>query len=308
VKEDKIMEIGFHLPDFNNVQVHATLMKEMEVHPEYFRDNIKIKSVFGTFPTSVWNGGRYSQGQTTESQIKSVLKFYNDLGIAVRFTFTNPLLREEHLYDPFCNRVLELADNGLNEVIVFSPLLEEYIRKNYPNYKITSSTCKEIRDMDELNAEIEKDYNLVVLDYNWNNKYDELKKIKQPEKCEILINAVCIPECPRRGEHYAQIGREQINYWEYMKNPIRGKAYDYENFFCPHMSVYLYDRLEYPTVILPDDLYTKYIDIGFRQFKIEGRGNLHVSTLEDYVFYLVKPEFREKARVNMLYSFFANQR
>ena len=51
-----------------------------------------------------------------------------------------------------------------------SPILEEYIREWYPNFKITSSTCKEIKDINEVNAELEKDYHIVVLDYNLNNK------------------------------------------------------------------------------------------------------------------------------------------
>ena len=37
--------------------------------------------------------------------------------------------------------------------------MEEYIRKNYPSFAVNSSTCKEIRDIDGLNAELDKDYN-----------------------------------------------------------------------------------------------------------------------------------------------------
>lgn len=42
--------------------------------------------------------------------------------------------------------VMAMANNGLNEAIVVSPLLEDYIRNNYPKYKLTSSTCKRITD------------------------------------------------------------------------------------------------------------------------------------------------------------------
>ena len=43
---------------------------------------------------------------------------------------------------------MKVADNGMNEVLVVSPILEEYIRKNYPGYKVNSSTCKAIKDID----------------------------------------------------------------------------------------------------------------------------------------------------------------
>ena len=95
----------------------------------------------------------------------------------------------------------------MNEAIVFSSLLEEHIRKHHPNMKITSSTCKQIRDLPTLESELEKDYSLVVLDYNYNNDFDTLAKIPHKDKCEILVNAVCTPNCQRRGEHYRYIGK-----------------------------------------------------------------------------------------------------
>lgn len=54
-------------------------------------------------------------------------------------------------------------------MLVVSPILEAYIRKNYPGFTINSSTCKEIRGIEGVNEELKKDYGLVVLDYNLNN-------------------------------------------------------------------------------------------------------------------------------------------
>ena len=45
--------------------------------------------------------------------------------------------------------------------------------ENYPDYKITSSACQQIRDMDG-------------------------------------VNACCQPNCQRRGDHYSAIGKYQI--------------------------------------------------------------------------------------------------
>jgi collagenase-like PrtC family protease len=280
----------------------------MSKRPEWFYDDTRVASVFGTFPTSVWNGGRYLDGSCDEAMVVNILRMFNEKGIRVRFTFTNPKITEEHLSDPFCNRQLELGNNGMNEVIINSPLLEQYIRTKYPNYKITSSTCKQIRNMDDLNKELEQDYNLVVLDYNWNNKYDELKKIKYPERCEILVDACCIPNCPRRGEHYDSIGMEQIRYWEYQRNPVKGKPCEIENFTCPHMHNTIYDIQDFETVISPEDLYTKYVDMGFNQFKLEGRSSHPLIVLESYIHYLVKPEFQGKARLAMIHSLYPDKR
>ena len=71
----------------------------------------------------------------------------------VRKDSQEPSITKEDLADPYCNFCMEAGNNGKNEVLVVSPLLEEYIRKNYSSYTINSSTCKEIRSVAALNEE-----------------------------------------------------------------------------------------------------------------------------------------------------------
>lgn len=296
------MDINFHIPDFiNHCRLNLTLLTLMQTHPEYFRDGVKIASVFGAFPPSLWNGGRNTVGVADDEIIKNVTKAFNSRGVPLRFTFTNPLIEEKHLGDPFCNKVMRMCDNGLNEVIVMSPILEEYIRKNYPSYKITSSTCKEIRDSDELGRELEKDYHYVVLDYNWNNDFEFLEALPHKEKCELLINACCVPDCPRRGEHYRSIGETQIKYAEYMKTPpMMRKQTRFEDFKCPSMLRHIYQITDLPTHISPDAIIEKYIPMGYNQFKIEGRTIPDIPLAENYIYYMVKPEYKDTARLELL--------
>lgn len=196
---------------------------------------------------------------------------------------------------------MRMCDNGLNEVIVLSPILEEYIRKNYPSYKITSSTCKEIRNADELSAELEKDYHYVVLDYNWNNNFEFLETLPHKEKCELLINACCVPNCPRRGEHYRSIGETQIKYAEYMKTPpMMRKPTHFEDFKCPSMLRHIYQITDLPTHISPDAIIEKYVPMGFSQFKIEGRTVPDIALAENYIYYMIKPEYKDTARLELL--------
>lgn len=296
------MDINFHIPDFiNHCRLNLLLLTLMQQHPEYFRDGVKIASVFGAFPPSLWNGGRNTVGVVDDEIIRQVTKAFNSRGVPLRFTFTNPLIEEKHLGDPFCNKVMRMCDNGLNEVIVLSPILEEYIRKNYPSYKITSSTCKEIRNADELSAELEKDYHYVVLDYNWNNNFEFLETLPHKEKCELLINACCVPNCPRRGEHYRSIGETQIKYAEYMKTPpMMRKPTHFEDFKCPSMLRHIYQITDLPTHISPDAIVEKYVPMGFSQFKIEGRTVPDIALAENYIYYMIKPEYKDTARLELL--------
>lgn len=296
------MDINFHIPDFiNHCRLNLLLLTLMQQHPEYFRDGVKIASVFGAFPPSLWNGGRNTVGVVDDEIIRQVTKAFNSRGVPLRFTFTNPLIEEKHLGDPFCNKVMRMCDNGLNEVIVLSPILEEYIRKNYPSYRITSSTCKEIRNADELSAELEKDYHYVVLDYNWNNNFEFLETLPHKEKCELLINACCVPNCPRRGEHYRSIGETQIKYAEYMKTPpMMRKPTHFEDFKCPSMLRHIYQITDLPTHISPDAIIEKYVPMGFSQFKIEGRTVPDIALAENYIYYMIKPEYKDTARLELL--------
>lgn len=300
------MQVRFHLPDFASQfkfnLVFSTMIKKC---PEYFREGVEIASVYGTFPQSLWNGGRTTPGMCDINFAKAVIKTFNKNNIPLRFTFTNPMLKEEHLSDKFCNDILKLANNGVNEVIVNSPLLEEYIRKTYPDYKLTSSTCKRITDPDKLIEEVQKDYSIVVLDYDLNNKFDILEKLPCKEKMEILVNACCNPACKRRTEHYRILGQQQIAVCKHIakktSRPLDFKDYGVADINCECADRTIFNIKELSTHISPDDIWDKYVPMGFNQFKIEGRTSTRLNLIETYLYYMVKPECKEEARFMLLY-------
>lgn len=299
------MKARFHLPGIaTHFRFNLIFATVLEQYPEYFRD-IEIASFYGAFPQSVWNGGRTQEGLCDKKDVKAVLKAFNDKGIPVRFTFTNPALEKKHLNDKFCNMVMSLANNGLNEVIVVSPILEEYIRKYYPDFKITSSTCKRLDDGERLSEELEKDYNIVVVDYDLNNKFDILEKLPHKEKCEFLVNSNCRPGCPNRKQHYYNVGVQQINYANHMRK-YPDQPYDPiifgdgANQNCPFFTRNLFEIRDLSTNIKPADIWDKYLPMGFNQFKIEGRTAWLFNLIETYVYYMAKPEYADIARYTLI--------
>lgn len=306
------MKVRFHLPDFTqHFKFNLLFADMMKVRPEYFREGVEIASVYGTFPPAAWNGGRFSAGKCDKSFIKQVIKEFNDRGIPLRFTFTNPILEKKHVHDEFCNMIMHLADNGMNEVIVASPILEEYIRKNYPNYKITSSTCKRITDPEKMYEEVGKDYHIVVIDYDLNNKFDILEKIPDKKKCELLVNACCNPGCKLRSDHYRMIGAETLAYADHVrKNPNAGSSFTippkYAEYLkdeiaeCKCMNRAVFEIKDLSTHISPEAIWEKYVPMGFEQFKIEGRSIELFNLVEHYMYYMIKPECRDEARLLFL--------
>lgn len=291
----------FHLPGLRfNYPLNMFWVSMQKVHPEYFRD-VEIASFFGEFPMSLWTGGRFVGGdQCDAGYIKNVIKSVNDLGIPIRYTYTNPEITEADLDDPYCNFCMKCADNGMNEVMIFSPVLEKYLREKYPNFKYNSSTCKEIKDLDTLNAEIAKDYQYVVLDYNLNYRWDILEKVEHPEKLELLVNTLCIPDCPRRGDHYKnQAQNERI----VIKN--RTLPPDKQIPIIPWHCEYgdknnIHTIQDYKTFIKPEDIWEKYVPMGITNFKIEGRTANLFSLIDTYCFFMLKPEYAGQARLLLI--------
>ncbi|MDE7104688.1 MAG: hypothetical protein K2O36_02275 [Ruminococcus sp.] len=299
------MKVRFHLPDFaKHFGLNFVFVSMKENCPHFFREGVEIASVFGTFPQSLWNGGRNTDGICDLNFAKRVLNSFNSHGIPLRFTFTNPALEKKHLNDKFCNDIMKLADNGMNEVIINSQLLEDYIRRKYPNYKLTSSTCKRITDLHKLNEELEKNYNLVVIDYDFNNKFDILEKITHKKKCEILINPCCNPECSMRAEHYRLVGLQQIEFCEHIKKhsnkPMDSTISTEMHCGCGDRTIF--DNMKLSNNISPDDIWEKYVPMGFEHFKIEGRTASILNMIETYMYYMIKPEYRDEARFTFFYN------
>ena len=77
--------------------------------------------------------------------------------IAAHLTFSNSLLREEHLTDKKCNALCALFEkNGMaqNGVIISSELLLDYLRKNYPGLYFISSTTKVLTEFEAFEREL----------------------------------------------------------------------------------------------------------------------------------------------------------
>lgn len=89
------MRVRFHLPDFSgNFKLNLMFTEMLKNRPEYFREGVEIASFYGVFPPCLWNGGRAQGGNTDKNFIKGVIKAFNDRGIPLRFTFTNPVLEK----------------------------------------------------------------------------------------------------------------------------------------------------------------------------------------------------------------------
>lgn len=296
--------IYFHIPSFTSHQkLNLLLVALMRNEPELFFPNIDIGSVYDSFPSAAWNGGRIMIGpQFNTEQIAATYRAFNELGVPLRHTFTNCALEESDIYDRYCNGIMTLGHDGFNQVLVNSPILEKYIREKYPKYPVISSTTKRLVEIEDLNKELEDpDYFMVVLDYVL-NRDPHIFTLTNKERLEILINAYCCDNCAKRAAHYKYMSKFQLANLSRDPSVATGDP----EFICPHIAEDFYTVITTrSSAIKVEELYGFYYQMGFRNFKIEGRTNNPADVLESYVYYLVKPECRGHVRLLLMRQFLA---
>lgn len=286
-------EIYWHLPGFCYYYcLNQILIQLMKDHPELFREGYRIGSVYGTFPGAIWNGGRAVFGITSKEDITRIIGTYDKLATPVRFTWTNSVLEECHLNDTYCNMIMRIADNGRNQVLVNTEVLENYLRAEYPGYKFISSTTKRITDPGQLKEELERNYELVVLDYDLNHDESVLRSLEPAaDRIEILVDEICFPNCPHRAEHYRDESRAQLEYEKLT------------SFRCPNRTTKpaFKECMKRPAFISADAV-ESYAERGFVNFKLVGRGLPMSLVIDSYVYYLAREESQDDVRDRIMRS------
>ena len=192
----------FHLPGlFEFYELYRMFLPLFREHREYFYDWCEIGSIYGAPADCIWGGGRAGFG---ENDPEEVLELMQEYGISARLTFSNSLLRQEHLSDRKCNALCRLFERNReprNGVIIYSELLLEHLKEQYPGLYFVSSTTKVLTDFTQLEEEIRrKDFHYVVPDFRLNKAFDKLNTLSQAEKdkVEFLCNECCWAGCRDR--------------------------------------------------------------------------------------------------------------
>lgn len=285
------MKAYYHLPGlFEFYEFYKMLLPLFRNHREYFYDWCEIGSIYGAPADCLWGGGRVGFG---DEQATDVIRLMKEYDISARLTFSNSLIREEHLADKRCNRLCELFEKTgevKNGVIIHSDLLLDYIKKNYPEFYFVSSTTKVLTDFDDLKAELDRDdFEYVVPDFRLNKKLEQLNELPQTkkDKVEFLCNECCAFGCTDRKACYENVSRKSLGEDcedHICASPQAAKGYRFS------------DAMNNPGFISVDDIQNIYMPAGFSNFKIEGRSLGSAIVLEFILYYMVKPEYQLRVR------------
>ena len=291
VKEEIRKKAYYHLPGlFEFYELYRIFLPLFREHREYFYDWCEIGSIYGAPGDCIWGGGRTSFGDAKPQEVLALMREYK---ISARLTFSNSLLREEHLRDKKCNMLCTLFESykdPQNGVIVHSDLLLDYLQKQYPGLYLVSSTTKVLADFEQLLDEVNRAaFHFVVPDFRLNKRLDKLGQMNavQKAKVEFLCNECCWFGCKDRRSCYETVSRKNLGEScpeHYCKAPGAGEGYRFSK------------AMENPGFIGVTDIRERYLPDGFSNFKIEGRGLGSALVLEFLLYYMTRPEYQIHVR------------
>ena len=285
------MSVFYHLPGlFEFYELYKAFLPLFREHREYFYEWCEIGSIYGAPSDCLWGGGRVGFGDADPEAVAALTKEY---GISARLTFSNSLLRKEHLADKKSNALCALFEkNGAapSGVIVHSDLLLDYIKAKYPGFYFVSSTTKVLTDFAQFEGELKRDdFSYVVPDFRLNKLLAKLNALTPAEKqkVEFLCNECCWFGCQDRKKCYENVSQKNLGETQedhVCASPNAGRGYRFS------------DAMKNPGFIGIDNIQNVYAPQGFRHFKIEGRSLGSAVILEFLLYYMTKPEYQLKVR------------
>ena len=284
----------FHLPGlFEFYELYKRFLPLFFEHREYFYEWCGIGSIYGAPAGCIWGGGRVGEGDQNPGEVLALLEKY---GISARLTFSNSLLREEHLADRKCNALcamFEKSGKTKNGVIVHSELLLEYLKKKYPGLYFVSSTTKVLTDFDRFTEEVDREeFRYAVPDFRLNKALDQWDTLseRQKAKVEFLCNECCFYGCRDRKRCYEAVSRKNLGEDgpdHCCTAPGAGEGYRFSR------------AMKNPGFIGAEEIRSVYLPMGFSDFKIEGRGLGSALVLEFLLYYMTRPEYQIHVREEM---------
>lgn len=235
-------------------------------------------------PLCEWNSGRVlTQLIRTAEEIRTAGLEYEKRNIAVYTTFTNLYLEEKHMKDRLCNAMCVFLSRhnptGRNAIIAASDVLRQHIRQEYPALKLVSSILKITngggKGKIDVYKKLAEEYDEVMVHPDDVLNYDLLEQIEDKERHILLVNEYCIRNCPLRPLHYKTLSESAFNFLSYDSSEFEKRQ---STNGCQDLMTLLTDPKRSVLCLNTPEI-QRLRDMGFRHFKLQGRGHNNASSI-----------------------------
>lgn len=289
------MNTFFRLADFwGGRDIWPKFIELYNSHYEIFRPDYKIESIYGIFPSMIWNGGRLTFSQLVPLQTaQDTIDTYNSLGVPLALNATNRNLTPDMMLDSYCNSIATMFDsNHMNYVIVGTAMVSDFFAEHYPNLKQVRSimqTAGGVQTGDPNRYAISVMSRLRMMDKDYLCSFPE----EERASIELLCNDCCADHCTRIYDHYTAIDMQQLHI------EIPAHCYTctgYNMGRCDNASLvdanalyYLITNHKRDKIIAPDDV-KDFVSLGYNHFKLAGR-NVPNAAVISGIYYMIDEKY-----------------
>jgi hypothetical protein len=229
-------------------------------------------------PPCLWAGGRVKQQFLGRQAIERIIRGYEAVGVSVCATFTNVEIPPDRLGNGLGNFILACLSQynpaGNNGVILCEETLADHVRREHPGLRRIASVVKIAKEQGKGNADyyrrLADRYDKVMVHPDDNVNLDLLAQLEQKDKYEILVNEQCILGCQMRTRHYEGISAQYVDPFDLTPSE-EGQAMLARN-RCLDLRRLLPPDSPARTLVLSTHELRQLYELGFRNFKIQGRG------------------------------------
>lgn len=235
-------------------------------------------------PLCTWNSGRVLKHlMCTAEQMRTAGLEYEKRNIALYYTFTNLRLEEQHMSDHAGNALLTFATKhnptGRNAVIMANDTLYDHVKANYPELRTVSSILKITngggKGKPDVYKRLAEKYDEVMVHPDDVLNYELLEKLEEKERYILLVNEYCIRHCPIRPLHYNSLSEMALNFFSYDSGAFDARQ---STNGCRDIGTLLTHE-KHSVLALNTPEITTLRELGFRHFKMQGRGHANGSSI-----------------------------
>jgi hypothetical protein len=195
----------------------------------------------------------YVLPQITPEALADYVRYAHSLNVEFIYVMNKADLKID---DELCTHLRWLEDIHVDAIAMTNPDVMMYAKKHH-SFRIESSVMCDIDSIDK--ALSFKDHGCDVISLSFMKRHSlsfiESVKKKSALPIKMLVNNICLPNCPYADQH-------GVN---------QGEGFDYLPIKCLRFFLENKDYADCSTFIAPDDV-RMYRDVGVDFFKIGGRG------------------------------------
>lgn len=236
--------------------------------------DIKVKEVYGSYKKSLYGSGRKNSilPDVDFEKFKEYILFCNENRI--KFNYTLNLNCMENREFTVCGKkelrkeIQKFVDMGIRDFTIAMPSIIDIFEKDFPNINITVSIIEGIDTLQKLMYFCKyKNVKNIYIHEKLYRRIDVLKKMtdiahKYNKNVGIIVNSLCLAECPFRESHY-----------NFSSHANKSDEYIIPEYYSTKCGIEkLMDKRKVLTLpwVRPEDL-KMYGKIGIDRLKISGR-------------------------------------